>query len=453
MHSINLVYNNNAILRADCATYLEISLDSRLTWTKHIAKVIENTTSRLSVLKRIASVKWGSSQSVLTSTFTSYIRPVINYGSELLVTASDSALSKLDTVQNKALRFITGAATSTTIASMELQTEMSSSSERLQYSALSLGELLLRKKHFWPKYIPSQTRLNTQHTFLFELHRLSNVFGVSDNIIPLFRPTILSDNLRYASANLDLVLPVHKRISLLAELRSVVLATILESIQIKIGYTYLLMALLQLPLVGLGELVLSLTFLILKNLLVPGHTILMTVSGYNLFPSKLEFECKQLINSFLFTGRDVVLQWIPSHCRIHGNEQADKLAKEASMLHPSCLPMHLRNVKRLLRDQLRQKRISTLTGLAVGKSWFCRLDGQICAQLSALPRVEGVACFRIITGHDYLQAHLFKIGLADSPLCPLCKSVQMTGEPLSDCPVLFHDLYRKTTVEFSFLIE
>ncbi|GFW43681.1 probable RNA-directed DNA polymerase from transposon BS [Trichonephila clavipes] len=118
---INLVYNNNAILRTDCATYLGISLDSRLTWTKHIAKVVENATSRLSLLKRIAGVKWGSSQSVLTSPFTSYIRPVIDYGSELLVTASDSALSKLDTVQNKALRFITGAATSTPIASMQLK--------------------------------------------------------------------------------------------------------------------------------------------------------------------------------------------------------------------------------------------------------------------------------------------------------------------------------------------
>ncbi|GFY76265.1 uncharacterized protein LOC103524116 [Trichonephila inaurata madagascariensis] len=92
--------------------------------------------------------KWGSSQSVLTFTFTSYIRPVIDYGSELLVIASDSALSKLDIVKNKALRFIIGAATSTPIAAMQLQTEISGLSERHQYCALSLGERLMGREHF-----------------------------------------------------------------------------------------------------------------------------------------------------------------------------------------------------------------------------------------------------------------------------------------------------------------
>ncbi|PRD30499.1 UNVERIFIED_CONTAM: Ppp4r4 [Trichonephila clavipes] len=74
------------------------------------------------------------------STFTSFIRPVIDYGSELLVTASDSALSKLDIVQNKTLRFITGAATLTPIAAMQLQTEISGPSERRQYSAFALAD-------------------------------------------------------------------------------------------------------------------------------------------------------------------------------------------------------------------------------------------------------------------------------------------------------------------------
>ncbi|GFT58970.1 gag-Pol polyprotein [Trichonephila clavipes] len=105
-----------------------------------------------------------------------------------------------------------------------------------------------------------------------------------------------------------------------------------------------------------------------------------------------------------------------------------------------CIHLAFRNAKRLLRDKLRQKRISTLTDLAIGKSWSCLFDGQRRAQLSALSRVEGVTCFRIITGHDYLQAHLFKIGLTDSPLCLLCKSVPITGEHLSDCSALLHVL-------------
>ncbi|GFW42020.1 hypothetical protein TNCV_1904781 [Trichonephila clavipes] len=58
---------------------------------------------------------------------------------------------------------------------------------------------------------------------------------------------------------------------------------------------------------------------------------------------ELEFECKQLIDAFLSTGRKVVLHWISTHCGIHGNEQADKLGKEAWMLHPPCLLIRLRN--------------------------------------------------------------------------------------------------------------
>ncbi|GFX92877.1 hypothetical protein TNCV_4014861 [Trichonephila clavipes] len=37
-----------------------------------------------------------------------------------------------------------------------------------------------------------------------------------------------------------------------------------------------------------------------------------------------------------------------------------------------------------------------------------------------------------------MHVHLFKIGLADSPLCPLCKSGPMTEVHLSDCPTLLY---------------
>ncbi|GFT59023.1 hypothetical protein TNCV_186231 [Trichonephila clavipes] len=176
----------------------------------------------------------------------------------------------------------------------------------------------------------------------------------------------------------------------------------MKDIQIKIGYTYLLMALQQLPLVGLGELVLSSTPLILKNLLVPGQTILMIlkpqlrprVLGYNLFPSKLEFECKQFINSFLCAGREIVL--------IEAFMEMNKPTSWPKRLR-RCIHLAFRNAKRLLRDKVRQKRISTRTNLAVGKSWSCLLDVQRRAELSALPRVE--ASNRFKTGTMFVDLH------------------------------------------------
>ncbi|GFX45042.1 hypothetical protein TNCV_3430911 [Trichonephila clavipes] len=78
---------------------------------------------------------------------------------------------------------------------------------------------------------------------------------------------------------------------------------------------------------------------------------------------------------------------------LHGNELANKSAKEAWTLHPSCLPIPLRNAKQFLRDKYRQKRICTLIELAVSLAWSCLLDGQRRAQFSVLPGVEGVTRF------------------------------------------------------------
>ncbi|GFS92577.1 uncharacterized protein LOC103524116 [Trichonephila clavipes] len=195
--------------------------------------------------------KMGSSQNVLTSTFTSYVGPVIDYGPELLVTASDNALSKLNTVQNKAHRFITGAATSTPIAAMQLQTEISGSSERRQYIALSLESLSA-----W------------SDTFDGEIFVMFMAF---------------------------------------------------RAISVTPGQNIVIF--------------------------IDSWATIKIISGYNLFPSELEFKYRQLLDSFLSTGREVILQCIRSHCGIHGNEQVDKLAKETLTLHPPCLWIPLRNAK------------------------------------------------------------------------------------------------------------
>jgi hypothetical protein len=52
------------------------------------------------------------------------------------------------------------------------------------------------------------------------------------------------------------------------------------------------------------------------------------------------------------------------------------------------------------------------------------------------PRKTFVANFRKQTGHDVLQAHLFKLKIKPSPLCELCKNSNQTAEHLFECSAL-----------------
>uniref|UniRef100_A0A170YH45 Serine threonine-protein phosphatase 6 regulatory ankyrin repeat subunit b-like protein n=1 Tax=Triatoma infestans TaxID=30076 RepID=A0A170YH45_TRIIF len=42
----------------------------------------------------------------------------------------------------------------------------------------------------------------------------------------------------------------------------------------------------------------------------------------------------------------------------------------------------------------------------------------------------------MLTGHYYLQKHLHRIGLAVSPVCPLCPQDDMSADHLDACPEL-----------------
>lgn len=44
-----------------------------------------------------------------------------------------------------------------------------------------------------------------------------------------------------------------------------------------------------------------------------------------------------------------------------------------------------------------------------------------------LPGSVLAADFRLVTGHDYLQRHLYKIAIKDSPMCALCDDAEEMG--------------------------
>ncbi|GFU51685.1 putative gag-pol polyprotein [Trichonephila clavipes] len=100
----------------------------------------------------------------------------------------------------------------------------------------------------------------------------------------------------------------------------------------------------------------------------------------------------------------IALQWIPSHCNICRNEKADRLAKAGSLMSQLDSLLPLSNIKRLIYSKLHTNRISQYGDAAAGKRWNILLNrsGRIP---SSVPRSVEVVCFRLLTGHDYLQRH------------------------------------------------
>ena len=104
----------------------------------------------------------------------------------------------------------------------------------------------------------------------------------------------------------------------------------------------------------------------------------------------------------------VILQWIPSHCGIHGNETADTLAKEGTTYAQNDRSTTYSEVKTIIKAKEQNL-------FKQNHPHSNRND-----PYHLLTRHEQVSIFRLRTGHNRLRNHLFhmlKIGDTDQCRC------------------------------------
>ncbi|KAJ4427610.1 hypothetical protein ANN_25258 [Periplaneta americana] len=143
-----------------------------------------------------------------------------------------------------------------------------------------------------------------------------------------------------------------------------------------------------------------------------------------------------MLSQLISLNKRIVFQWIPSHCGILGNENADALAKKGS--RPVTKSTYY-SVKRFIKSTYLDFNKQNLITQSQGKKWnSLHQNPQL---IPDLPRKSSVAAFRLATGHDCLAKHLHRIGIYQSPNCPLCNSNQeMDSEHLKICAsVAGHD--------------
>ncbi|XP_071043064.1 uncharacterized protein [Parasteatoda tepidariorum] len=115
-------------------------------------------------------------------------------------------------------------------------------------------------------------------------------------------------------------------------------------------------------------------------------------------------------------GRTVVLQWIPSHVGINGNEWADTLAKKGTeILQAGNAKVPFSSIKRIIKNIEKKSYDANLVEEIKNKKWRYSIN-----KIPNSPRSTAAAAFRLETGHDCLAKHLYRIGIFGSPMCTLC---------------------------------
>ena len=114
----DLYLSGHVIPRLSSFKFLGIVLDSRLSMAKHVQHIKSKCARRLNLFRCIAGTDFGADRTTLLRLYRSLVLPVIEYGSLIYAGGSETALKKLDTIQNAFIRIATGAMKTSPISSL-----------------------------------------------------------------------------------------------------------------------------------------------------------------------------------------------------------------------------------------------------------------------------------------------------------------------------------------------
>ena len=131
---------------------------------------------------------------------------------------------------------------------------------------------------------------------------------------------------------------------------------------------------------------------------------------------------------------EVVLQWIPGHSGIKGNEAADTLAKRGAALPQPDVPVNYETAVQIIKSNIQEEWLNDWARNTTGRAMYRHMiRPNLKYQINRRQREEQSIIFRLRTGHVQLNNPLSRIKKDHPASCPLCSNPNETVEHL-----LFH---------------
>ncbi|KAJ8722734.1 hypothetical protein PYW07_003914 [Mythimna separata] len=118
---VNLFYKGTLIPVEDKFKYLGVIFDSKLSCVPHCDYIVNKCENHLNMLRCLSGVWWGAHPFSLKLIYNAIIRSTLDYGLFVLEPGSVMAFKKLDLIQSKALRIISGAMKSSPINALQIE--------------------------------------------------------------------------------------------------------------------------------------------------------------------------------------------------------------------------------------------------------------------------------------------------------------------------------------------
>jgi ribonuclease HI len=468
---VSLQLGNEALQEEDTPTYLGVTLDRRLTWKHQLQKNQTKAKIRMALMKKLAGTNWGAEQKVLKKLYIGRVRPVLDYGMASTCTAAKTNADKTNRIQNQAMRIMTGAMQSSPITMLETTTGLHALEDRRDIKVLSQAAKFKRlTNHPMCERMskPTKSRLK-RSSFVHHSRKLEKRDPelLEHEPKPLQSYTAVPTWERSTFPTIQKTVPGigNKGTQSTTAQKALTLAHIHSSYpEEEWSHVYTDGSATEATRNGGGGIFIkykeeearisiptgkystnykaeavsiqTAATHLQENLHKTHKKIAIfsdALSVLEALQSPQKKELNELTTSLirLSSEAEVTLQWIPAHCGVYGNEAADKLAKEGGEMDQNDKSVSYQDEKTIIKTLVNSKWRQLHPSHNPADSYF------------SLDRADQVILFRLRSGHNRMNAHLFRLKIVPTDKCP-CKTAPMTTQHLlMDCPL--HEVIRQAT--------